>query len=80
MKLETFFSKKDINNIYDTIIIYSVLKYKKLPEIWQEEFKDRYMFAMQMMKERNLNPNILENIKLEDLKEQLIDYEIIYNI
>lgn len=79
MKLETFFKEKDIDDIHNIILIYSILKYKELPKIWQEEFKERYTYAIQKLKERNINLNILENIKLEDLNERLTEYEMIYS-
>lgn len=34
---------------------------------------------MQKLKERNINPNILETIKIDYLEERLTEYEIIYN-
>lgn len=79
MSLETFFSKKDIEDIYNTTLMYSILKYKSLPQIWQEVFKERYENALQLITGRNINPHIFQNTNLEELQHRLIEYKNMYN-
>lgn len=79
MNLETFFSESDIDEIYNTTIIYSILKYQSLPEVFKKTFQKRYENAIQFMKDRHISPDILKNCNLETLKQQLTEYQTIYN-
>lgn len=59
MYLETLFTKEDIKEIYDKIIICSILKYEKLDKDTQKFFEDRYNFALKQATDRQINFNFL---------------------
>lgn len=79
MNLETVFTNDDITEIYNEMILYSILKYQSLPTTWQEEFKSRYEIALKHMQERNLTAKMLQNKSMEEIKTELTNYQNIYN-
>lgn len=79
MTLDTLFDEEDINEIYNDTIVYSILKYQSLPEIWQEEFKNRYEKALQLLPKRNIESTTIKNTNITELKQKLTNYQKIYN-
>lgn len=79
MKLETFYTQDDIAQLYNRVIIYSILKYQSLKEEAQEEFKPRFEHAIVQLKNRHIEPTQLQHTTLEGLKQELINEKSIYN-
>ena len=79
MVLETFFTEEDIQEIYNDVLVYSILKYRKLDKGWKKEFLDRYERARKYFFLRGIEPSLLENVNLEQLRDKLMNYQIFYD-
>lgn len=79
MKLETFFTEDDVREIYDDVVIYSILKYQRLDEGWQLEFSKRYRQAQEYLKSRGIRDEAWKNVNFEQLKLKLSNYQKVYN-
>ena len=80
--LETFFTKDDIEDIYDELIIYSIKKYQESEEeIKSYDSKIRktlerqYKQALIELKRRKISIESLENKSITELKESLDNYQ-----
>lgn len=78
MELETLFQTDDINEIYDYITIYSILKYNELPIEIQEVFEKLYKKTIKNFKERGLDTNKLNHYKIDFIIDRLNGYKSIY--
>ncbi len=77
--LKTLFTEADIKEIYDNIVIYSILKYQTLDENIQEFWKEKYFHARKMLIKRNIDLEDLKYIDLKKIEQSLITYQTIYN-
>ena len=79
MQLETFFNEEDIQEIYDEVIIYSILKYQTLTSEWQGEFYEKYCHAIQLKEQRAIPDILVHHNSLEHLNQKLTNYQTLYN-
>ena len=76
--LETLFTKKDIEDIYNNLIIYSIMNYHNLPIESQNFLKKKYLHALKYLKEKELTEE-LEYTNYEQLQQTLLQYQVVYN-
>lgn len=79
MNLETLFTSEDVAEIYDDAVVYSILKYDTLSDIWKEFFERRYDAALKHLKNRNIDYMKIDKSTMEFLKDRLMNYQQLYN-
>lgn len=78
MNLETFFTKEDIQDIYENITIYSIKNYQTLPEEWQEIYKPKYQKALSNLENLNIPYEKIDQEEKEEVFTKLENYQQIY--
>ncbi|MDD3241272.1 MAG: hypothetical protein PHQ64_00630 [Bacilli bacterium] len=70
------FKEEEIENIYNDVLVYSILRYENFDEGNKETFKDRYEFASKLIKSKNLNiPPIDHELFHDYIKEKKYRFE-----
>ena len=67
MYLETFFKEEDIKEIYNKIIICSILKYEKMDEDTKKFFERRYKLALKQLNDRQISFSYLDKLSSEQV-------------
>ena len=76
MDLLNAFKEEEIENIYNDVLVYSILRYENFDDGNKETFKDRYEFANKLLKSKNLNiPPIDFELFYDYIKEKKYRFE-----
>ena len=77
--LLTPFTNKDINEIYNDVIIYSILNYQQFDEETKEYFLKRYNHSCSLLKTNNIDSKSLEITDIYTIKNKLDTYKSVYD-